>query len=312
MHKGSFKLFATAHATALGEEMSSLLGQPLGKLYNTRFSDGEVFSKFEETIRGETVVLIAQIDMPYENLFSLFTAADAARRASASEILAVIPYLPHSRQERRDGLRTAVTSRLLADFIEHSGVSRLITIDLHSPAIEGFYTIPIDHILMSPMFLDDIKARFDLSKVLLCSPDFGGLKRIRAYKKSLQTEMAVIHKERLKHNQVANMEIIGSPADKHVIIIDDLIDTGETLCKAASLLMEQGALSVSAYCSHGVLSADAQDRIQSSPLNELVITNTLPLKLHSTKIRVLSCAPLLTKALNAILQHKSLEEINKM
>jgi ribose-phosphate pyrophosphokinase len=312
MSKRSYKIFAVSSAQVLGEEISCNLNKPLGSLYCTRFSDGEVFSRFDETIRGETVVLVGQVNMPYNHLFEFFTAADAARRASAGEVLAVLPYLPHSRQERRDGIRTGVISRMVADFIQLSGVDRLITIDLHSPAIEGFYKIPIDHISMSSVFLNDIRDRFDMSHTLLCSPDFGGLKRIRAYKQVLDCEMAVIHKERLKHNQVSSMEIIGSPVDKDVIIVDDLIDTGGTLCKAAEILMDQGARSVTAYCTHGVLSGGARETIEQSPLKELVITNTLPGRESGGKLRVVSCAPILTKALQALLHYQSLEGVNKI
>jgi len=312
MNTGSYKIFAAASARSLGDELARLLGQPLGRLYSTRFSDGEVFSRFDETIRGETVVLVGQVNMPYNNLFEFFTAADAARRASASEILAVLPYLPHSRQERRDGMRTGVISRMVADFIQLSGVDRLITIDLHSPAIEGFYKIPIDHISMSSVFLGDIRQRFDMENTLLCSPDFGGLKRIRAYKQALNCEMAVIHKERLKHNQVSSMEVIGTPTDKDVILIDDLIDTGGTLCKAAEILLEQGARSVTAYCTHGVLSGEASATIEQSLLKELVIANTIPGNTYGAKVRVISCAPILAKALEALLHHQSLEGLNKL
>lgn len=312
MQRGSFKIFATSNATALGEAIAQALGTQLGRLHCATFSDGEVFTRFDETIRGETVILVSQVNLPYQHLFEFFTAADAARRSSASEIMAVLPYLPHSRQERRDGLRTAVTSRLMADFIEHSGVNRVITVDMHSTAIEGFFTIPIDHIQMSTAFLADIRARFSPEHLLVCSPDFGGLKRIRAYKQALDCDMAVIHKERLKPNQVANMEIIGSPEGKDVVLIDDMIDTGGTLCKAAELLMEKGARSVTAYCTHGVLSGDAPSRIENSALKELVITNTIPGLHASPKIRILPCEGLLAKALNTLLHNQSLEHLNRI
>lgn len=312
MRRGNFKLFATSNSVALGNAIAKELGTELGKLHCTTFSDGEVFTRFDETIRGETVILVAQINLPYQHLFEFFTAADAARRSSAAEIMAVIPYLPHSRQERRDGLRTAVTSRLLADFIEHSGINRMITMDMHSTAIEGFFKIPIDHLQMSPAFLNDIRERFDMNSLLVCSPDFGGLKRIRAYKQALDCEMAVIHKERLKPNQVDNMEIIGTPEDKDVVLVDDMIDTGGTLCKAAELLMEKGARSVTAYCTHGVLSGNAREQIQHSALKELVITNSIPGNLSNGKIRVLPCESVLAKALDTLLHNRSIAQLNKI
>jgi len=308
-----FKLFSVSeHSAKLTKDIASTLQVAPGALYNTRFSDGEVYARFDETIRGETVVLIAQVDLPYHHLFELFVAADAARRSSAKEIVAVIPYLPHSRQERRDGERTAVTSRLIADFIEHAGATRVLTVDMHTLSIEGFFKLPIDHLQMSSVFLDDLRRRYAKDDLLLCSPDFGGLKRIRAYKQALDCDMAVIHKERLRPNQVDNMEIIGTVKDRDVVLIDDLIDTGGTLVKAAELLLRQGARSVSAYCTHAVLSGDAPKRLLASPLKEIVWTNTIPNRPTGGKFRTINCAPLLARALKQLLSNQSIKAINQL
>lgn len=307
-----FKLFAISNSAQLGQEVARGLDVAPGQLYSTRFSDGEVYSRFEESIRGETVVLIAQVNLPYTNLFELFVTVDAARRASAREIICVLPYLPHSRQERKDDTRASVSARLIADFIEHSGADRIITIDMHSTSIEGFYKIPIDHLSMNPVFVQHIREKYDLGKLVICSPDFGGLKRIKAYKNALQCEMAVIHKERLSPNQVSNMEIIGDVHGKDVVIVDDMIDTGGTLCKAAELLRSKGALSVTAYCTHGVLSGGALERIQASEISSLVITDTIPVEFVPSKVEVLSCSKVLITAIRQLLQNKSLKEINKL
>lgn len=307
-----FKLFALSGSQELANEVAGRLGISLGSLFTTRFSDGEVYARFDETIRGETVVLLAQINLPYHNLFELLVAADAARRSSAREVVAVLPYLPHSRQERRDGERTAVTSRLMAETIELAGVDRVLTLDLHSMSIEGFFKIPIDHLQMSAEFVKDIREQYGDEPLMVCSPDFGGIKRIRAYKQALNCDMAVIHKERLRPNEVDSMEIIGDPKGKHVVLIDDMTDTGGTLVAAARLLLDQGALSVRAYCSHGVLSGEAAERIQASDLQELVFTNSLPNRPQGPKFRVLSCAPLLARALENLSRNQSIKTLNNI
>ncbi len=306
----SYKIFSLSSSINLANNLCKLLNKNAGKLFTTRFSDGEVYSRFEESIRGETIVLIAQVHLPYENLFELFISIDAARRASAKEIICVIPYLPHSRQERKDDARSSVSARLIADFLEHSGADRIITMDMHTTSIEGFYKIPIDHIYMSNEFIRHIRANFDVNNICLCSPDFGGLKRIKHYKNILECEMAVINKERLKPNQVSSMEIIGDVTGKHIIIIDDMIDTGGTLCKAADVLMEQGALSVHAYCTHGILSGQAIQRIAESKIKKLVIADTIPHQQLPHNIEVLSCAELLASAIDHLLRNKSVKEIN--
>jgi ribose-phosphate pyrophosphokinase len=304
-----FKIFSLAGSLPYSRQVAELCGLDLGKMNTQVFSDGEINVVFEESIRGEIIVLVAQAQLPYHNLFELFVAIDAARRASAKEIICVIPYLPHSRQERKDDTRSAISSRLIADFLEHAGADRVITLDMHSTAIMGFYKIPIDHLSMHNIYIQHIQENFDLKNVCLCSPDFGGLKRIKAYKSVLHCDMAVIHKERLSPNQVNSMEIIGDVAGKDVIIVDDMIDTGGTILKASEILKQQGAKSVNAYCTHGVLSDNASGNIEKSGVDLLYISDTVPQIKLPSKIKVLSSIELVSKAVQFIISGKSLQEL---
>ena len=305
-----FKIFSLSGSLPYCQHIAAHCEVPVGKMNTQFFSDGEINVVFDESIRGEIVVLVAQAQLPYHNLFELFIAIDAARRASAREIICVIPYLPHSRQERKDDTRSAISARLIADFLEHAGTDRVITLDMHSTAIMGFYKIPIDHLSMHNMYIDHIKSQFDLAHVCLCSPDFGGLKRIKAYKSVLHCDMAVIHKERLSPNQVNSMEIIGDVKGKDVIIVDDMIDTGGTLCKAAEVLKQHGARSVNAYCTHGVLSGNALENIQASGIDKLYISDTVPQEKLPEKIQVLSSIDMISRAIQLVIGGKSLKELS--
>ncbi len=304
-----YKLFSLSGSQPYAKSIAELCGLETGKMNTQVFSDGEINVVFEESIRGEIVVLVAQAQLPYHHLFELFIAIDAARRASAKEIICIIPYLPHSRQERKDDTRSAISSRLIADFLEHAGADRVITLDMHSTAIMGFYKIPIDHLSMHNIYIQHIKGNFDLKNVCLCSPDFGGLKRIKAYKSILDCDMAVIHKERLSPNQVNSMEIIGDVKDKDVVIVDDMIDTGGTLCKAAEILKQKGAKSVNAYCTHGVLSGNALSNIEKSEIDTLYISDTIPQNKLPSKIKVVSSIEMVSKAIQFIIGGKSLKEL---
>lgn len=304
-----FKIFSLSGSLAYANPIAELCGIETGKMNTQVFSDGEINVVFEESIRGEIVVLVAQAQLPYHNLFELFVAIDAARRASAKEIICIIPYLPHSRQERKDDTRSAISSRLIADFLEHAGADRVITLDMHSTAIMGFYKIPIDHLSMHNIYIQHINQNFDLKNVCLCSPDFGGLKRIKAYKSVLDCDMAVIHKERLSPNQVNSMEIIGEVKDKDVVIVDDMIDTGGTLCKAAEILKQKGAKSVNAYCTHGVLSGQALSNIGKSEVDTLYISDTIPQTKLPSKVKVVSSIEMVSKAIQFIISGKSLKDL---
>ena len=306
--ENTYSLYCTSAAVRLSEEVARLLDTPIRQVHSEKFSDGELFVRFDESIRGQTVLLIAKAHMPYENMMEMLLTIDAARRSSAREVIVVIPFLPHSRQERRDGERTSVSARVIADMIQLMGADRIITIDLHSNAIEGFYKIPVDPLASVKLFAEKIKS-LNLEKLCLCSPDFGGIRRIKLYHKLLESDMAVIHKERLKPNQVAHMEVIGDVSGKDVVIIDDMIDTAGTLCKAADLLMQQGARTVRAFCTHGVLSGGALERIEQSSLLKVYIADTVLEVVKSDKIQVISSAPLLARAIEGLLQNKSLREL---
>ncbi|MEO7992247.1 MAG: ribose-phosphate diphosphokinase [Chryseolinea sp.] len=302
------KLYATSTAQSLGTAIATQLGQPLYNTQVEKFSDGELFVKFNESIRGQIVFLISKVNMPYENFFELLLTVDAARRSSAREVILVLPFLPHSRQERRDGQRTAISSRMVADMIQLMGADRLITLDLHTNAIEGFYKIPVDPLSSMKLFLGHIQ-QSNIEHLCLCSPDFGGIKRMKQYKKNLDCDMVVINKERLKPNAVASMEIIGDVMDKNIIIIDDLVDTAGTLCKAADLLIDHGALSVKAYCTHGVLSGPALDNLSKSKIEKLFISDTVMEALNHPKVEIVSCAPVLATAIENIMYNKSLSQL---
>lgn len=303
-----FKIYTTTEALKLAEKIASAIKLPLHKVHTEKFSDGELFVRLNESVRGQTVFLITKINMPYENFFEALMTIDAARRSSAKEVILVIPYLPHSRQERRDGQRTAISSRMVSDIIQLMGADRIITLDLHTNAIEGFYKIPLDPLSSYRLFIDHINS-LNLPDLCLCSPDFGGIKRIKQFKKHMDAEMVVINKERLKPNQVAHMEIIGDVHGKNVIIIDDLVDTAGTLCKAADLLIESGAKSVRAYCTHGVLSGNALTTLTQSKIEKLYISDTVIEKVKHEKIEVISCAGLFAKAVENLINNKSLSQL---
>ncbi len=302
------KFYATSTAIKLGEKIAAHLGQPLNQIHTEKFSDGELFVRFNESVRGQTVFLIAKVNMPYENFFEMLMTVDAARRSSAREVILILPYLPHSRQERRDNQRTSISSRMVADMVQLMGADRIITLDLHTNAIEGFYKIPLDPLSIHRLYIDHIRA-LNLSNLCLCSPDFGGIKRIKEYKKQLDADMVVINKERLKANQVAHMEIIGDVTNKNVVIVDDLVDTAGTLCKAADLLMDHGARSVRAYCTHGILSGPALDIISKSRIEKLYISDTVIEELNHEKVEIVTCAELLARAMEHLVNNKSFKQI---
>ncbi len=304
--ENNVRLYATSTGKVVGEAIADLLHLPLKHTHVEKFSDGELFVRFDESVRGQIVILVAKIHTPYENFFELLMTVDAARRSSAKEVIMVIPYLPHSRQERRDGQRTSISSRMVADMIQMTGASRMVTLDLHTNAIEGFYQIPVDPLSSFKLFVDQIE-RSGTTQLCLCSPDFGGIKRVKEFKKVLKSEMVVLNKERLQANSVATMEIIGDVKDRNVIIIDDIVDTAGTLCKAADLLVEKGAKSVSAYCTHGVLSGEALARVTQSKIHKLFITDTVMEKVTHPKIEIISCAPVLATAIEHIIHNTSVK-----
>lgn len=301
------KLFAGTATASLAQAIANEYGAPMGKVAMQPFSDGEYVLWFEESVRGSRVFLIQSTMPSAENLFELLQMIDAAKRASARHITAVIPYFGYARQDRKDKPRVPITSKLVAKLLEAAGATRVMTMDLHADQIQGFFEIPVDHLYSSSIFIPDIEA-LGLENLTIASPDVGGSKRASAYGNQLGAEVVICYKQRKKANVVDKMTVIGDVKDRHVILMDDMVDTAGTLTKAADMLMDEGAKSVRAYCSHGVLSGNAIERIEASALEELVITDTIPLKRNSDKIRTLSVAPLFAAVMRKVQSNESISD----
>ena len=301
------KLFAGTATASLAQAIANEYGAPMGKVAMQPFSDGEYVLWFEESVRGSRVFLIQSTMPSAENLFELLQMIDAAKRASARHITAVIPYFGYARQDRKDKPRVPITSKLVAKLLEAAGATRVMTMDLHADQIQGFFEIPVDHLYSSSIFIPDIEA-LGLENLTIASPDVGGSKRASAYGNQLGAEVVICYKQRKKANVVDKMTVIGDVKDRHVILMDDMVDTAGTLTKAADMLMDEGAKSVRAYCTHGVLSGNAIERIEASALDELVITDTIPLKRNSDKIRTLSVAPLFAAVMRKVQSNESISD----
>jgi ribose-phosphate pyrophosphokinase len=299
------KFFAGRNSMHLATKIANRYGAPLGDVTFTQFSDGEFQTSFEETVRGQDVFIIQSTTPPSDNLFELLLMVDAAKRASARKIIAVMPYYGFARQDRKDKPRVAIGAKLVANMLMAAGVNRIITMDLHADQIQGFFEFPVDHLFGSSLFLDQIQ-KFDLSNVVMAAPDVGGAKRANSYAKKLDVGLALGHKHRKKANEVAEMTIIGDVVGKDVIIVDDMCDTAGTLTTAADHFMSKGAKSVTAFCTHAVLSGPAIDRINNSQITELVVTDTIPLKIESSKIRVVSCASLFSDVIKRLVNNESI------
>lgn len=302
------KIFAGTATKSLAEKISDYFGTQLGDLTVLRFSDGEIEPAFNESIRGDNVFLIQSTFSPADNIMELLLMIDAARRASAKQINIVVPYFGYARQDRKDKPRVAIGAKLMANLLTTAGASRVITMDLHAGQIQGFFDIPLDHLDSTAVFFPYIES-LNLENLAIASPDTGGTKRARVFAKYLKSDMIVIDKHRERANQVASMEVIGDVEGKHVIMIDDIVDTAGTLTKAADHLMEKGALSVRAVVTHPILSGPAYERIEKSKLVELVTTDTIPLKKESDKIKVLSIAPVFAKAFSKINNYESISSL---
>lgn len=285
------RIFSGSGSEVLAEKIAKSYGTTVGKKKLTRFSDGEFTVSFEESIRGQDMFIVQSTMPPSENLFELLLMIDAAKRASAHRIVAVMPYFGFARQDRKDRPRVAIGAKLVANLLTAAGVDRVMTMDLHADQIQGFFEVPVDHLYASTIFLPYLKS-LDLKDLLIAAPDTGGTKRANAYSKYLNVDMAICYKQRKVANQVSDMTVIGDVEGKDVILIDDIIDTAGTLTKAAEMMLGKGAKSVRAICTHGVLSGPAYERIEASPLKELIITDTIPQAKESKKIKVLSVAGL--------------------
>jgi ribose-phosphate pyrophosphokinase len=303
--KAPIKIFPGTATKYLAEKISIASGRELGKINVLRFSDGEFETSFEETVRGTHVFLVQSTFPSSDNLMELLMMIDAAKRASAYRIVAVIPYFGFARQDRKDKPRVSIGAKLVADLLTTAGVDRIITMDLHADQIQGFFDIPVDHLYASYMFLPKIKD-LNLDNLVIASPDVGGSKRANTYAKFLNTPMVICHKQRAKANEIEAMRIIGDVKGKNVIIVDDMVDTAGTLTKAADMMLEEGALSVRAFATHPVLSGPAYERSEKSGLAELYVTDSIPLKKESEKIKVLSVAELLADTIEKVYHYQSI------
>lgn len=301
------KIFSGRATMILASKIAKHYGVGLGNVIVTEFSDGEFQPSLEETVRGQHVFLIQSTMPPTENLFELMLMIDAAKRASAKTVVAVIPYFGFARQDRKDKPRVAIGAKMVASMLESAGVDRIMTMDLHADQIQGFFEKPVDHLYASTIFLPYIKS-LDSGNLIMAAPDAGGAKRANSYSKKLDLGLALCHKQRKVANEVAEMTVIGDVRGKDVILVDDMVDTAGTLTKAADLFLENGALSVRAICTHAVLSGPAYERIENSGLTELVVTDSIPLKRESKKIKVLSVAKLYSDVMNSLMNQESISK----
>lgn len=306
-HQASY-LFSTRTSIALAENIAKHYGQELGKIIFQTFSDGEFEPVLDQSVRGGRVFLIGSTFPPADNLLELLLMIDAAKRASAKNITVVLPYYGLARQDRKDQPRAPIGAKLVANLLTAAGATRVMTMDLHADQIQGFFEIPVDHLYASTIFIDYIHAN-NIQDVTIASPDMGGAKRAKNYAGHLGAEVVIAYKERKKANVIEDMFLIGEVKDRNVILIDDMIDTAGTLCKAAEIIMEKGAKSVRAMATHPVLSGQAYENIENSKLLEVIVTDSIPIKNNlSSKIKVLSCAPLFADVMKMVHEHKSISD----
>jgi len=293
------KIFACTQSIPLAEQIAKAFGQPLGKVNFSRYSDGEYQPSFEESIRGTRIFIIGSTNPSSDNLMEMLLMLDAAKRASARHITAVLPYYGWARQDRKDKPRVPIAAKLVAKMLETAGATRIITMDLHADQIQGFFEKPVDHLFASTIFMPYLR-KLNLPNLCMASPDMGGSKRAYTYSKALESDVVICYKQREKANVVTHMELIGEVKGKNVVLVDDMVDTAGTLTKAADLMVERGALSVRAITTHGLLSGNAYERIENSKLSELIITDSISKDHPSSKIKVLSCAELFADVMHRV------------
>ena len=299
------KIFACTNSKVLAKKITKSFGAELGNIIISKYSDGEFQPSFEESIRGTRIFIIGSTNPSSENLMELLLMIDAAKRASARHITAVIPYFGWARQDRKDKPRVPIAAKMIARMIESAGATRVMTMDLHADQIQGFFQIPVDHLYASTIFLPYIE-KLKLDNLCIASPDMGGSKRAYAYAKALNSDVVVCYKQRIKANIISHMELIGDVSGKNVILVDDMVDTAGTLSKAADLVIERGAKSVRAVCTHGILSGDAYKKLEDSSLKELIISDSVPKIKSNSKIKVLSCADLFADVMHRVHNNKSI------
>src|SRR6187402_180002 len=302
------KIFSGRATIYLAEKIANAYGETLGEVDYQLFSDGEMSPFIAESVRGHEVFLIQSTFAPADNLMELLLMVDASKRASASSINVVIPYFGYARQDRKDKPRVSIAAKLIANLISAAGATRIMACDLHADQIQGFFDIPVDHLDGSYIFVPYLKS-LKLADIMFASPDVGGIKRARSFAKFFDAELAVCDKFRKEANKVESMRLIGEVDGMDVVLVDDLVDTAGTICKAASLLKEKGANSVRAVCTHAVLSGKAYENIEGSVLEELVVSDTIPLKMKSSKIKVLSVSNLYAKAIRKIHDNESISSL---
>jgi ribose-phosphate pyrophosphokinase len=304
-----FLVFSGTKTRYLAEKICNSLGCPLGKMNIQYFADGEFSVSYEESIRGRDVFLVQSTYPNSDNLMELLLMIDAAKRASAHSIIAVIPYFGWARQDRKDKPRVSIGAKLIADILGVAGINRLITMDLHADQIQGFFNVPVDHLYASSAFLEYIKSELPLENLIMATPDVGGTKRASSYSKFLEIPMVICHKTRQQANEVADMRIIGEVTDKDVLLVDDIVDTAGTITKAADLMMENGARSVRAMVSHAVMSDPATMRLDQSALREMIFTDSIPYTKKSEKVTVLSVAEMFAEAIRRVCNDESISSL---
>ena len=304
-NKTEAKIFACTQSTEIGKNIAKAYGVKLGKVIFHNFSDGEFQPSFEESIRGSRIFLIGSTQPSSDNLMELLLMIDAAKRASARHITAVMPYFGWARQDRKDKPRVPIGAKLIAKLLEIAGATRIITMDLHADQIQGFFEKPVDHLYASTIFIPYLES-LKLDNLTIASPDMGGSKRAYAYSKFLKSDVVICYKQRKKANIISHMELIGNVEGKNVVLVDDMVDTAGTLTTAADLMMERGAKSVRAICTHPLLSGKAYERIENSKLKELIISDSIPVKNKSKKIKVLSSANLFAEVMKNVHNNKSI------
>jgi ribose-phosphate pyrophosphokinase len=301
------KIFSCTQSEDLARQIAKNFGIPMGKVAFSRYSDGEFQPSFEESVRGSRVFIVGSTHPSSDNLMEMLLILDAAKRASARHITAVMPYFGWARQDRKDKPRVPIGAKMIAKLLETAGATRIITMDLHADQIQGFFEKPMDHLFASTIFVPYLKS-LNLDNLTIASPDMGGSKRAYAYSKFLGSDVVICYKQREKANVISHMELIGDVKGKNVVLVDDMVDTAGTLTKAAELMIERGALSVRAVCTHGILSGNAHERVENSALEELIITDTIPPKNESPKIKILSCAELFGSTMKSVHLNKSIHE----